>query len=488
MTWIKRITLSNIFFALVLVVLLYTLGISLQNYRNLAQSALAFRYPLDYGEGPMLDQTLRMLDGENLYHNDFSAPPYTISNYPPLFLLVQMPFAKAFGPAFWYGRALSILGVLLAALMIGLTLYALTGDWAASAVGGLLLLTFPYIQYWSLFNRIDSLALGLSWIAIFVVIRYHGRRWGIPAAALFFIASIYTRQSYALAAPAGAFIWLLSMRCWRKAINLALLVGGVSLGLFLMINLLTHGGFFLNIVTANVNPFSWATVKNYMGELWSNAFFLILLTGAFLISERAGKHTRSWPLVLPYVIAATLSAITVGKDGSNCNYLYELAAALCLGAGAGVAWLGRNRWIQSAVLLVLALQVGAMVGWAADNYNGRITEKTDHEQEIARLAQIVNETDGIVLTDEFMGLVPLAGKRLYYQPFEFKMLAEGGLWDQTPFLAAIVDHQFGAVLWYDPPYWDSMEARWTAQERAAIHSSYALDRVIATTLILRPRK
>lgn len=68
------------------------------------------------------------------------------------------------------------------------------------------------------------------------------------------------------------------------------------------------------------------------------------------------------------------------------------------------------------------------------------------------------------------------------------MLAEGGLWDQTPFLAAIVDHQFGAVLWYDPPYWDFMEARWTAQERAAIHSSYALDRVIATTLILRPRK
>jgi hypothetical protein len=87
-----------------------------------------------------------------------------------------------------------------------------------------------------------------------------------------------------------------------------------------------------------------------------------------------------------------------------------------------------------------------------------------------------------------MGLAPLAGKRLYFQPFEFKMLAEAGLWDSKPFLIDIMDHKFAAVLWYDPEGWDSIEARWTDGEQEAIRASYHLETTIASTQILKPRK
>src|SRR5262249_26461972 len=107
-------------------------------------AAITFPYPLDYGEGPLLDQAARLARFENIYRNDLTVPPYTIANYPPLFPLMQAPLVLAFGPAFWYGRAISALGILAAALFIGLTLHVLTRDRLAALLGGLMLPAFPY--------------------------------------------------------------------------------------------------------------------------------------------------------------------------------------------------------------------------------------------------------------------------------------------------------------------------------------------------------
>ncbi|MBE0695489.1 MAG: hypothetical protein IH586_01055, partial [Anaerolineaceae bacterium] len=111
-----KIVSAQILLVLTLVGLSIPFWSSVSTYVRLAHASLSFRYPLDYGEGPLLDQTLRIASGENIYHNDFSVPPFTISNYPPVFLLLQAPFALIFGPAFWYGRLISILGALLTAV------------------------------------------------------------------------------------------------------------------------------------------------------------------------------------------------------------------------------------------------------------------------------------------------------------------------------------------------------------------------------------
>lgn len=483
-----RFSFAKLVLGLALIGLAVQFGFSLWTYARLAGAALSFPYPLDYGEGPLLDQTLRLADGENIYKNDFSVPPYTISNYPPLFLLLQVPFAKIFGPAFWYGRLISILGQLLTAVFIGLTLWTLTGDRVSPAVGGLIFLAFPYGQYWSTLNRIDLLALVLSWAALFVIVRWADRRWGVYAGAALLVLSIYTRQSYALAAPFGAFVWLLAARRWRKAVYLALLTGGVALGLFLVVNLWTRGGFFLNIVTANVNPFYWNTVRWNMEELGRNAYLLAALIAVFLLAERFTNRTRSWLLALPYLAAAGLSALTIGKDGSNVNYLLELAAAIAFAAGAALAWLNRSVWVRVLAVAVLAAQVWMLNAWVQENFVGRIMERVKHEGAVAALFRKVSETEGTVLADEFMGLVPLAGKRLYYQPFEFKMLAEGGVWDETEFLSSIADGKFSLILWYQPPDWPAIESRWTARQRELIQNYYTRDGAYEFTSILRPKK
>jgi len=94
--------------------------------------------------------------------------------------------------------------------------------------------------------------------------------------ALMLTAAVYTRQSYALAAPPAAFFWLIGNRRWKRAFQLVGVVAGVGLGLFLLLTLFTRGGFYFNIVTANVNPFHWDTVRNYKNGIWDNMRYLVI--------------------------------------------------------------------------------------------------------------------------------------------------------------------------------------------------------------------
>jgi hypothetical protein len=449
--------------------------------------ALTFPYPLDYGEGPLLDQALRLARLENIYRSDLTAPPYTIANYPPLFPLVQAPFAALFGPALWYGRAIALLSVLAAALFVGLTLHALTRDALAGAVGGLMLLTFPYILHWSAFNRVDALALALSSAGLFAIVRWPSGRGGLVAAALLLAAAIFTRQSYALAAPLAAFVWLLREQPRRRAFELAGLVAGSGLALLLLLQVVSGGGFFFNIVTANVNPFYWANVRNYGDELVANLWPLLAGAALFLLAG-AWLRPASWWLVAPYLLGAIGSALTIGKTGSNVNYLFELCAALSLATGAALAWAGRFPWLRAALMLGLAFQVAAMVAWSREEYAPRVADRVAQREEIARLLELVRAADGPVLADEFMGLVPLAGKQLQLQPFEMKQLAEAGVWDERPFALQLDEQVFPLILIYDPPSWNSFGERWTGRQRLYISTEYRPGERFADTVVYRPAR
>src|SRR5574341_152314 len=61
--------------------------------------AVKFPYSMDYGEAPLVDQAMRLAAGQNIYRADISTPPYTISNYPPLYVGLLALSIKLFGPA-----------------------------------------------------------------------------------------------------------------------------------------------------------------------------------------------------------------------------------------------------------------------------------------------------------------------------------------------------------------------------------------------------
>ena len=484
----QTLTLPRIIFILALLLLLARLGIALFEYSQFARAALTFPFPLDYGEGPILDQTLRLAQFENIYRDSFVSPPYTVSNYPPLFQLIQVPLTWMVGPAFWYGRLISILSAVSGAVLIGLTLNTLTGDRIAAAIGGLTLLAFPYLMYGSVLNRVDALALALSLSGLYVTVRWPNQRRVPWVAGLLFTAAAFTNPRYVLTAPLTALVWLWHLEHRGQAFRLAAIVIGSCLGLFLSLNLITQGGYYLNTILANLTSFSWYAVTGYWLNLYLNAGFLVIGCLVFIVIERLGEATRSWSLVVPYFLGASFMTLTAGMANASVNDLFELAASLSLASGALIAWAGENYWFKTLLVFLLALQINGLIDWSRQDYILVLMNKIADTREVEQLAEYVQETEGPILADEYMGLIPLAGRWLYFQPLEFKQLQAANLWNEALLVDSIQQEEFSLILLYEPRDRSAISIRWTEDVRNAIYAHYSLEDTLARTFVYRPQK
>jgi hypothetical protein len=451
--------------------------------------AVLHPYPLDYGEAPLVDQAMRLAAGQTIYRPDLSSPPYTISNYPPLYVLSLVPWVKLFGPTLVAGRLVSILCALASALFLSRIVYHipsfLSQDRVAGMTAGLFFLAFPYVVGWSKLARVDLLALAFSTAGLYAIVRWPATRRGLIVSALLLVAAIYTRQSYVLAAPLAAFAWLWTQDR-RRAIALLILVGGLSLILFLALNILTSGGFFYNIVTANVNEFKIDSMERWLRDLAGTTPLLLVLGAVFLFL--GFRQVKSWSLLAPYLIGACLSALTIGKIGSNVNYLLELSAALSLVAGALVAWSRERPWLRAALLALLALQTGLLMRITLrDPVEALKWRTTQPKRYFKDLEWLVETAETPVLADEFMGMLTLQKRPLYIQPFEVTQLADAGLWDQTPLLESIRRQEFAAILIHHFMGYPVYQERWTSEMLSAIMDSYVATDFLAETVVYRPR-
>lgn len=453
-----------------------------------AFSGIKYPFSLDYGEAPLVDQAIRLSQGQNIYPADLSAPPYTVANYPPLYVLALTPFVGDPAAAFTAGRIISVVAAVLTAVFLALITHTLSKNRLAAIVTGVIFLAVPFVVYWSSLLRIDLLALLFSMAGLWLLVRWPASRWALIGGGLLLVAAIYTRQSYALAAPLAAFVWLWTQQGRRRALELAALVVGVSLLLFLLLTLLTGSGFFLHIIRANVNPFRWTTVGNWLLQVGGTMPLLVL--GALLVAIFGYKRLPGWPLLVAYLLGSFLSALTIGKVGSNANYLLELSAALSLLAGALLAWRQVNAPWQYVVALVLCtLQVGWLMRGTMDRYvDGDLTlRRGDTEMLLALEAQLKDVADPI-LVDEYMGLLTRNGRSLYLQPFEMTQLANAGVWDQTPLLEDLKAQTFPLVLIHHFSPFPVYRERWTPEMLAALDANYRPVQTMAGTVLYQPRE
>jgi hypothetical protein len=500
---IARITDKSIGLIL-LMVMLVAAGIFLIH----STWAVSYPYPLDYGEAPLVDQAVRLGSGENIYRPDLSTPPYTISNYPPLYVSVLIPFVKLIGPTFHAGRVISVLSALASATFLSLIINSQTRNRLASVITGLFLLANPYVTHWSGLLRIDLLALAFSTAALYLLIKGSSSNRGVFAGAVLLVAAIYTRQSYALAAPLAAFVMLWFQHAplgsahsspgastrfvglnlppsRRRAIELALIVGGLVLILFLFLNILTDGGFYFNVVTANVNEFDLEQLEWHLGKLQDMAPVLLAIGGLFLLFGHWG--IRFWPFLASYSIGAVLASLTIGKIGSNVNYFLELSAALSLVAGTAIAWADKRRWIRPILFALLSLQAALFIQTTLDDYVDGLLDRREVENEIRELEGIVAGIEGTILGDEYMGLITLQQRPLYIQPFEVTQLANAAIWDQMPFVNQIEDKEFPLILIHHFPDFPVYEQRWTPEMLTAIDANYILAHELGNTYVYRAR-
>ncbi|HID87462.1 MAG TPA: hypothetical protein EYP55_08820, partial [Anaerolineae bacterium] len=453
-------------------------------------TAIRFPFPLNYGEGTLLNQARLLALGRNIYQPDLTDYPYTITEYPPIYVTMLALSIKHFGLSYAVGRTLSAIAALVSAASIVLILYMLTGDKVASAIGGLLFLAFPYVLCWSSLVRVDLVALCFSLAGILVVARWPRERWSPFVSAALMTGAAFTRQSYLLAGPLTVAGWLF-LQNRKKAWMFALSLVAGTLIPFGGLNALTGGGFFFHTVTANVQGFSLSELIRFFTHLVGTSAPLLAIAVVELMAAVRRQRSAS-PLPSLFFLGGFLSALTIGKVGADINYFLELLAALSLVTGAAVArWRrsSRDSWARPILLALLALQMLWLLQFARFYTHG-VELRIQMRPELEKLERLVEEEAGPILADEYMGLLVMNEREVLLRPFHFTQLARQGRWDQSRLVADMRARRFSLILVSDqPPLFREalVRSRWTQEMWAAIQEAYEPTQVLAGTTVYRPR-
>src|SRR4051812_32541826 len=159
---------------------------------------VAFPFDLDWGEGYVLNDALRLARGEQIY-GDIQHFPMVRSPYPPLFLLLDIWLMQITGPSFLAGRLLSVFATIACCLFTWRLARNHGADPLPATVAGLFVVASPFVYQWAPYSRVDILALAWGLLALVLASGGDGPR-RLALAGVAGAAALLTKQT-ALAAP-----------------------------------------------------------------------------------------------------------------------------------------------------------------------------------------------------------------------------------------------------------------------------------------------
>ena len=183
-----------------------------------AANLINFPFDYDHGEGLEVQASVMFSRGE-LPYRDVEDYPFYASPYAPLFHIMAAPFARIFGPAYWYGRLLGFLGSLVCAAAIAYAVYrdGHRNRWIA-LLSGLAFLSSNFVYHIGPLYRQHMMMVTFETVAIVLLAGAFPRRdrrgnsRGVAAAHL---RRLY--QQLAAYSAIAAIIWM-TLRSPRRAI------------------------------------------------------------------------------------------------------------------------------------------------------------------------------------------------------------------------------------------------------------------------------
>lgn len=448
--------------------------------------AASYPYQLDREEGFILNQAVQLKAGATIYP-DLKDYPYTVGNYPPVFPALYAVALGLGGSGIGAGRFLVIVFVVGIVLLMAGIVHQFTKRRDAALLAPLLFLVTYELNYWMPFARVDLPALFFSLLGFFLFCRT-GTRW-LVASAVAFAMAVYTKQTQ-LAAPLACAAALAWARRWRDLGLLSGVLVGVGAVAGFALLAATGGEFWRHLVTYNKNEFDWGgwlKILPHIARMSLLPILAVLVLAPAVVAT--GRREESPPGVGPralavYFVLAVLSIVSIGKAGSDMNYLLEADALLALVAavqvGRGLAWKSPARWqaasLVAAAVLLFAHGVYTTIpaGGPVPGTNSLIfrPRPTAEQRGIAdQLLLIVDSAKGDVLSEDPTFLV-LARKPVLYQPFIMTQLAREKKWDQSRFLEDIASQRFSLIITYQDLAPGNLVVGFTEEMRTTILKHY----------------
>lgn len=400
---------------------------------------VAFPYDLNYGEGYVLNDAVRVGQGESLYV-DLQQFPMVRSPYPPLYPLLWSVLLPLSGPSFWIGRALSVLSLLGITALVGANAWRVCrGIWPLVAAVGLVVAS-PFIYDWAGYARVDLLALGLA-LGGLSAAQWVGGRRGLVLAAVFCGLAIWTKQTTVTATAAVAVAY--GLRDWRRGLAFLALVGLPSLVVLVWLNASTGGQFVRHVLTGNAaNPVLPVRATVYVAT-FAVLDLPALAAGIWWLRRALGRAPSPIAVYLPIALLAAFSA---GNGGSSVNYLLEPVLALAL--AAPFAWRAVQPISPSVAPFFAALQLALLVHWPngfgttylAENALGH-TPTAEDVRVGAHLDDLVRGEPGAVMAEP-AGFAVRNRRPVYVQPIDLRAEQLLGRWRSQPLVDALSGGEF----------------------------------------------
>lgn len=330
---------------------------------NIYASAL-FRFPFDYeqGEGFELMNVVWYSLGETPYR-DTGTYPFFSTNYAPVFHLIILPLVMLFGPQYWTGRLVSYVGTLITAAAIGYAVQRESKRWWLAVISGLAFLASNYVYHVGpLFRQHMFMVMfetvAVVWLAVTVDKEEHrgrnlNRAWLVGMVLL--LLAGYTKQ-LAYATIAAAFIFLF-LRQWKRAIIWAIGFALATGLVFLLLNWVTDGYWFISTVASNINRFVPGQTVAILRQFVNLHLVIVIVSSLFALYQLYFERLSIYSI---WFVLATLNGLTAGKWGAGESYYATAVAAACLTSGIAFhRWLNWTEWVAGREPLA-ASKMGAL--------------------------------------------------------------------------------------------------------------------------------
>jgi hypothetical protein len=183
----------------------------------------------------------------------------------------------------------------------------------------------------------------------------------------------------------------------------------------------------------------------------------------------------------------------VVKSTSDYHYFSELFCGFSLVSG----FIFTQKNIRSAdkifnctvIIFQLLLMSRLNVIWQdnIDNIADSKNKSTEnHIHDIKVINNVIDETDGFILADRYMWMLPLKGRRVVFQPYEFTQMSRFAVWDQSDFLQSIRDRKYSIILLNKN---EDVQKSWYTNEMIyEIKSNYSTTHELSNILVYKSNK
>jgi hypothetical protein len=444
--------------------------------RHLVQVASPLEF--DFAEGFVVSQAMTLESVASLYPALDPAAP-RISPYPPLFQLATRAVNSLTQEPFVAGRLVSSIAAIAVALMAAALVHwavphriGIRERAAGALVGASLCFLVPAMLL-APHARPDLLGVSLSFAGLFVFLRGRDAVLTDLLSSLFLVASVFTKQTL-IDAPLALLITAFLMRPLR-AVRIGSLLLALGGAILLSLTYETNGEVLRHLFVYPNTSFSIRRSLTLMGNNVltiavpaSAAFWLFI----WALQPRDGRRRRyfrrlrssllsshSHRLVFTvglYMLIGWAMGFTIGKEGSNLNYLmsWNLCTALLSGvavsyaAGPFPANAGAGRLL--IVGLLLFTSVGCLEALRGLDYWGGMTPlaRASLEQRVGRskeLEEAIRGMRGDVISED-MSAVVRAGKSVLFEPFIVGEQMKMGRIPESPLIERIERREFGGLV------------------------------------------